>query len=53
MNDSALRNPFYLLPLFCLLLLQSCAEEQPAVPQPSAEYVVMLDEQGAPEKYFD
>lgn len=28
--------------------LFGCAEERPAVPQPSAEYVVALDEQGSP-----
>ncbi|QDV48237.1 hypothetical protein [Gimesia fumaroli] len=29
-------------------ILFGCAEERPAVPQPSAEYVVVLDEQGTP-----
>lgn len=30
------------------IFLFGCAEERPAVPQPSAEYVVILDEQGTP-----
>lgn len=49
MSDSVLRKFSYLLPVLCLMLQQSCAEERPAVPQPSAEYVVMIDEQGTPE----
>ncbi|WP_339736209.1 hypothetical protein [uncultured Gimesia sp.] len=31
------------------IFLLGCAEERPAVPQPSAEYVVILNEQGSPE----
>lgn len=49
MSDSGLRKSSYLLPVLCLILFQGCAEERPAVPQPSAEYVVVLDEQGSPE----
>ncbi|MCA9015543.1 MAG: hypothetical protein KDA77_09465 [Planctomycetaceae bacterium] len=49
MSGSVLRIFTALLPVVCLILFQSCAEERPAVPQPSAEYVVMIDEQGAPE----
>ncbi|MFH1303215.1 MAG: hypothetical protein ABIK07_19295 [Planctomycetota bacterium] len=33
----------------CLIVSQSCSEERPFVPQPSAEYVVMVNAQGEPE----
>ncbi|WP_278466191.1 hypothetical protein [Gimesia maris] len=33
----------------CLIVFQSCAEERPFIPQPSAEYVVMLDADGNPD----
>ncbi|WP_417382741.1 hypothetical protein [Gimesia sp.] len=41
---------FYPLSLLtvCLIIFQSCAEERPFVPQPSAEYVVILDADGKP-----
>lgn len=33
----------------CIISFQSCVEERPFVPQPSAEYVVMLDAEGKPD----
>ncbi|MFI4850785.1 MAG: hypothetical protein ACIAZJ_16865 [Gimesia chilikensis] len=42
-----MRRLFSLLAL--CLLNTGCAEERPFVPQPSAEYVVVLDEKGAPD----
>ncbi|QDT88627.1 hypothetical protein [Gimesia algae] len=33
----------------CSFIFQSCAEERPFVPQPSAEYVVILDAEGKPD----
>tara|TARA_R110002095_G_scaffold170840_2_gene148383 strand:+ start:145 stop:486 length:342 start_codon:yes stop_codon:yes gene_type:complete len=39
---------FYLLAA-CILVSQSCSEERPFVPQPSAEYVVIVNAQGEPE----
>ncbi|WP_417390519.1 hypothetical protein [Gimesia sp.] len=42
---------FYSLSLLtvCSIIFQSCAEERPFVPQPSAEYVVVLDAEGNPD----
>jgi|GEM_PF-2242825 len=33
----------------CLIVSQGCAEERPTIPHPSAEYVVIINEQGSPE----
>jgi len=33
----------------CIIVIQGCAEERPFVPQPSAEYVVILDAEGKPD----
>ncbi|QDU00103.1 hypothetical protein [Gimesia aquarii] len=48
MNDSVQNGiaQFYLV--VCFAILQGCSEERPFVPQPSAEYVVIVDEQGEP-----
>ncbi|HBL46004.1 hypothetical protein [Gimesia sp.] len=45
-----MRIPHHLFLLSALCLLYTgCAEERPFVPQPSAEYVVVLDEKGKPD----
>jgi hypothetical protein len=45
-----MRIPRRLFSLLALCLLNTgCAEERPFVPQPSAEYVVVLDETGTPD----
>lgn len=41
------RRLLYLLAI--VMFVQGCSEERPAVPQPSAEYVVMVDPEGNPE----
>ncbi len=38
--------------IFCVTVItvfSGCAEERPSVPHPSAEYVVVVNEAGAPE----
>ncbi|MFK7778292.1 MAG: hypothetical protein QM501_09235 [Gimesia sp.] len=48
MNDSLLNKFSYLSLMLCLMMFQSCAEERPTVPPPSAEYVVTVDSLGKP-----
>lgn len=49
MIDSLFKRIAHLFPVVCLMMSQSCAEEQPAVPHPSAEYVVTVDDHGEPD----
>jgi len=49
MNDSLLIRIAHLLSVVCLMMSQSCAEERPAIPPPSAEYVVTVNERGEPD----
>ncbi len=49
MTDSVRNGIAQLSLVVCLTILQGCSEERPFVPQPSAEYVVIVNEQGKPE----
>lgn len=46
---ACIRYYLFCLLTVCIIVFQSCAEERPFVPQPSAEYVVVLDEKGKPD----
>lgn len=48
MSETLLKRYTTLCCLLCLMLSQSCAEEQPFVPPPSAEYVVTINGTGDP-----
>lgn len=49
MNETRLKRGATLCCILCLVLSQSCAEEQPVVPPPSAEYVVTINGLGEPD----
>ena len=49
MNASLRKRIAHLWLVVCLVVLQGCSEERPFIPPPSAEYVVILNEQGKPE----
>jgi hypothetical protein len=49
MCGSLIKYFSHLFPALCLMMSLSCAEEGPAVPHPSAEYVVTVNDQGEPD----